>query len=587
MNNLYKKNIVFLQLTTFLDLSFTFFGLGMLSIATLLKNNGFSVECLKTDQLASLDCDGLSQYFKKLDPEIIGLNINSDNIQNVVYLAGDLKKWLPNVIILVGGPLVSIMMESVLDEPVFDMAIVGEGEFSTLKLCNKIIRNKGCLEDIEGLIYRKDNKVVANPKGDLIQDLDLLPTPDYSLIRTPNSIFYSSGRGCPFNCSFCFQGVHGRGYRYFSSRRVVDDFICLSEKYNIKSIGILDDTFIANPTRTIEICEGLGEEKAKRDLDFAIMCEGRIDTLYRHPELWGVLKKAGLIKIQLGIENGNQEVLDAYNKKITLEQIEAVVAELPKYNICSVGNIMIGGAFETAETFEKSLNFAIKLLNLSKGLLDLNPTFLCPYPGTDIAKNPAKYGLSIIDRQWLTHLSTHLPSVITKSLGVTDLMELKHTFLDRVKLEAIKLLKKADFAIMNTHMSVFSRYSLPSGYYFHILALAPVIKKYFDLRNNVSRFRSDEISHEKLISSRPILLSTPSCSGTNYILDGFFDRIYIKKAKEQLLCDFSTGRLSIIEIAQLIKDKLELDVEVEIIIKTVMIPFYKRLEKSYHVIFQI
>ena len=586
MNNPYKKNIFFLQLTTLWDSKFCCFNLGMLSIATLLKKSGFSVECLKSDQLESLTYENKEKYFKTANPEIIGFNINSDNIHSVVYFARDLKKWLPDVIILVGGPLVSIMMETVLDEPSFDMAIVGEGEFPTLKLCNKIIKNKGCFEDIEGLIYRKDGKVITNPKGALIENLDILPTPDYTLTDACGAFSYFSGRGCPFNCSFCFQGVHGRGYRYFSAGRVVNDIINISEKHKMKAVAIGDDTFIANPKRTVQICEGLIKEKNKRNLKFSIWCEGRIDTLYRHPELLDILKKAGLVKLQLGIENGNQEVLDAYNKHITLEQIEAVVSNVANEMIFMNGNIIIGGPFETYKTFEKSLEFAIKLMRLSPGLLEINPVFLCPYPGTDITKNPDKYGLTIIDANWLKSLSTLLPSLTTKDLNVFDLMNLKHIFLDRAKIEMLKMLKIAGFETMSFHMYL-SSLGFETDYYQMLLHFAPVIKKYFELKNKSSRFRLDEMNYEKLLSSKPIGLIRPLYSGKNYILEGYFDKIDIKKPEEKLIYDFSTGKLNIVEIAQFVKSKLSLDNDIEPIIKTIMIPFYKRIEKSYHIIFQI
>ncbi len=586
MDNPDKKNIIFLQLMSLWDLEFSCFNLGMLSIATLLKNNGFDVDYFKSDQFECLNYQEKESYFKKANPEIIGLNINSDNIQNVIYVAGDLKKWLPNVIILVGGPLVSIMMESVLDEPVFDMAIVGEGEFPTLKLCNKIIKNKGSFEDIEGLIYRKNSKITVNPQGPLIENLDVLPSPDYSFIKPIAAFSYSSSRGCPFNCSFCFQGANGRRYRYFSAQRVVHDLISVSEQYRARAVAIVDDTFIADYKRTLQICEGLIEEKNRRNLDFVIWCEARVDTIYKHPEILDVLKKAGLVKVQLGIENGNQEVLDAYNKHITIEQIETVVAGVADKMIFASGNIILGGPFETYKTFEKSLDFAVKLINISKSLLEVSPAFLCPYPGTDIAENPDKYGLSIIDRDWLKSMSLQLPSLTTKNLNVQDLTALKHVFIKRVRDEMIKMLKMADFDVINFHMHLLS-FGFKTNYYRLLLAFAPVVKKYFELKNNSSRFRLGELNYEELLFSKPLTLWQPFRSGKNYILEGYFDKFYIKTIEEKLIYDFSAGRLNIIEIAQLIKSGLKLELDIELIIKAVIIPFYKRLEGSYYIIFQI
>ena len=577
-----KKNIIFLQLSSFTDVKYSYFNIGMLSIATLLKNNEYSVDCLKIDDLAYIDKE---QYFVDSAPEIIGLNINSDNISLVKYFAGYIKKILPQTVILVGGPLVSILKDSVLDKPEIDFAIIGEGEFPTLQLCNKVIKKEGSYENIEGLIYRdKNNKVILNPKPEPIENLDILPCPDYSLVGTVNSFFYSSGRGCPFSCSFCFQGVHGKGYRYFSSKRVINDLIETSKKYQTQSIGIIDDTFIANPKRTIEICEGLVNEKLKHNLKFKLWCEGRIDTLYRHPELLPILKKAGLVKIQLGIENGNQEILDIYNKKITLEQIEAVVENIAREkNICANSNIIIGGAFETVKTFEKSLNFSLKLMNLAKGIFELSPAFLCPYPGTDVANNPSKYGIKLMDTDWLKSLSVQLPSCATKSLNAKKLMNLKYTFLETVDSEMLKILKELDFETIEFQMNL-AEIHFETDYYNKILNFAPIIRQYFNLKNDSSRFRLENAPQNRYYI-KPLCLIKPLCQKGTYVLKGYFKEIYIT-SDEKKIYDLSNGKLTMLQIAKFIKPDTDNEIEIHSFIDKIMIPFFKRLEKSYHILFQ-
>ncbi len=596
-----KTNIILIQLDSFTDLKYTFFNPGILSIATLLKKSGYSVCCKRTGDLSCVSYERIKDFFTDSQPEIVGFNINSDNIMNVKYMAGDIKKWLPGTTVLVGGPLVSIMKDRLLDEKCIDMAIYGEGEFPTLKLCDKIIKNQGEYSDITGLIYRDiKGTVKINSQTPQIEDLDILPPPDYSLLgftpcryKTPgpnNPIFYSSGRGCPFSCSFCFQGVHGKGYRYFSAQRVIKDIMENCEKYKSTSVCIIDDTFIANPARTTEICNGIKQQKKLKNLDFSIWCEGRIDTFYRHPQLLEKLKSAGLVKLQLGIENGNQQVLDLYNKKITLEQIEFVVGEIARTKgIVCFSNFIIGGPFETEETAAKSLEFALKLMNMAPGLFEADPAFLCPYPGTDIARHPEKYGLTIVDDEWYKSLSVQSPSCITGSLGIDDLMRIRLEYLNSFNNERLKILKKLDYDTVKFHIELKSKYGFETYYYNTIKDSAPVIIEYLLAKNSDSRFRIREMQRQTLEKSRPVRMiqNISYTKGRQYLLNGYLEPVYIKNPLEMEIYDYSNGKHSIAEIAGKLKSGLNYEITENRIIDKYILPFYRKLENSYHILFQI
>lgn len=588
MSNTVKKNIFFIQVDTLSERDLSFFNIGMLSIATLLQNNGFEVSCLTYEQLCSLSYDQRQSFFKNANPDIIGFNVNSDNITNVKYLARDMKKWLPNCPILVGGPLISVTKESILNNLEFDFAIIGEGEYPTLNLCENIIRNKGNLREIPSIIYRNtEGEICSNAREPVIKNLDELPSPNYSLINNNDRLLYSSGRGCPFSCSFCFQGVHGKGYRYLSSERVVKDIIENCKKYNISLVTILDDTFVANPKRAIEISELLKKEKANHNLDFIFFCEGRIDTLYHHPELLQSLKEAGLVKLQLGIENGNQKILDAYNKKITLEQVESVVRNLNETDhIACHSNIIIGGPFETNKTFENSLNFAIKLMNLAPGLLEFVPSCLCPYPNTDIYNNPSKYGLKIIDTEWLKSSTLQLPSCETEKLNIRQVLKLKFHFINSIISEMNKITKTLDYNRINFQIAL-SKYGIETSYYKQITSISPVIKKYFDLKNDVSRLRLENINAQMLPYTKPIFLSKAYSSSNKYVIQGYFEPVYIELPVEKAIYDLSNGKLTMIEIAEYVKSKTNNTLDTDKFIESIMLPFYKRIEKSYQILFTI
>ena len=77
------------------------------------------------------------------------------------------------------------------------------------KLADFFIKNIGSIEEIEGLIYKENGAIKQNALNPPIQDLDALVFPDYSMLPLTRYFQIISGRGCPYNCIFCFQGVHG------------------------------------------------------------------------------------------------------------------------------------------------------------------------------------------------------------------------------------------------------------------------------------------------------------------------------------------------------------------------------------------
>src|SRR5262249_9006349 len=148
----------------------------------------------------------------------------------------------------------------------------------------------------------------------------------------------------------------------------------------------VDDIFTQNPHRLRDLC-ALMRRHFRPHENLFWYCEARVDSLARQPDLLGIMRDAGLTRIQIGTESGSQMVIDAYKKAITLDQVRAAVELCNRERILSVfTNFIIGGALEDETTFEETRNLATDLLRLAPGRLECNTTFLSPYPGTDIAR---------------------------------------------------------------------------------------------------------------------------------------------------------------------------------------------------------
>jgi radical SAM superfamily enzyme YgiQ (UPF0313 family) len=163
-------------------------------------------------------------------------------------------------------------------------------------------------------------------------------------------------RGCPFPCSYCvpnsvsfaremeFRHTNGgnkpRAF-YASPQRVIEEFKAV-KKAGYPSLMVMDDQFLAQKKRTLEICEGV------KDLGLEWGCLSRPDFL-DDEEVVAALAKAGCISVDIGIETLSQKILDLIDKKLDVETFYRAVPLLQKYKVEPKINIMFGSAKEETE----------------------------------------------------------------------------------------------------------------------------------------------------------------------------------------------------------------------------------------------
>lgn len=590
-----KVDVFLIQLESSVFLDNSIYNLGLLSIATVLKNSGYSVKPLMTQHFLELSFADRIKLFKESSPSIVGFNVNSDNIHKVAYMAEEIKKVLPSVYIVVGGPYPSIKKEEVLKKyDCFDFSSVGEGEFTILSLCRLLIGEKPTkdkkyhldtkqngFEDIAGLVYRKNGEVIYNPRIPFIENLDVLPPADYSMPDISTPFLYSSGRGCPFACAFCSQGVHARGYRAFDPKRVIDDLMNGMKNRNTSSFNIADDTFIANKKRAEEICAYLAEKRKTKD--FIFCCEGRVDIFDKNPDLIDTLYRGGLRNIQLGIENGNQKILDLYRKKITLEQVERVVSNIYNHgDIMIISNFIIGGPIENQETLENTFDFALKLLNLAPGLFEFNVPFLCPYPGTEIALNPEKFGLKIIDDEWVKTMTIDSPSCVTPQLDKNTLYFRKVNFLNALRSNMRDICESLPYEVIEFHFKLL-KHGVLTRYYNMILSNVDSLMKWFRFRNYMNSVRLSEVKTQEIKNLKCARTTGKILENGNYNITGWFSDVILSDPKEKYIYDLSSGKFTLSEIADKFSKKFNISEHESF--SNYILPFFKKLEKTFHISF--
>ncbi|MCP4111928.1 MAG: B12-binding domain-containing radical SAM protein, partial [Desulfobacteraceae bacterium] len=325
--------------------------LGLAYIAAYLAEHGH--ECRIIDGIAEpLDFGSLCDIAREYD--IIGITVVTTYYKRAGELIHALRDSGSDTTIAVGGPHVTVLSESLLEEGA-DYAVVGEGEVTMLELLECLFGKKGDPKNIPGLVFWNGTGYHYTGRRSQIDPLDQIPLPARELLpmhRYKSSIARAScqpshsmltSRGCPGVCTFCSKKTFGTAVRYFSADRIVEEFFILRDKYGARDVAIWDDNFISDQDVVLTICERLRH----LNFDCSWSVEGRIDCI--NQEILQAVKDAGCTYIALGIESGSQRVLNHVNKKITKEQICEAVSIARKVGILVRGYFMMGLTTETAE----------------------------------------------------------------------------------------------------------------------------------------------------------------------------------------------------------------------------------------------
>ena len=340
--------------------------LGLLYLASSLEKQGHKV--ILFDFIAEKYTEEkLKNALVSID--IVGITIISQLVTSTAKLIDEIKKINPNISVIVGGPHCSIQGRQTLHEMKADVVVIGDGEEAIIDIVDALSGKKK-LSKINGIFYRENGKIKHGLPAKEVEDLDTLEFPAHHLIekynygkKTVAGVSFltrgkitsiSTSRGCPFRCRFCISKSIAKKCRLRSAENVVKELEEISKNYD--SVYAVDDNFLMDKKRAYKIMDMLIEKKL--DLDIWIMGARVSDA---DKSLFKKMKKAGVKSLEFGIESGNQEVLDYYNKKITLEQIEKTVELSKKSGFLTVGNFILGSPIETEKHIDDTINFAKKI----------------------------------------------------------------------------------------------------------------------------------------------------------------------------------------------------------------------------------
>ena len=292
-------------------------------------------------------------YRKLRDTDVFCISTMTSTAPRAYFLAEKLRRET-GARILIGGMHASALPEEAAQYA--DQVIVGEGESVILDV-------------VEG---RVTDKIVHAP---YIENLDDIPFPDYSLLRTPcKCANVMSTRGCPFCCTFCTTSRMFHPYRERSIASVIEE-LRYYKRLSFRYMNFEDDNFTANQERAKEICRRMIRENLVFKETFFF---GRTD-LATDEELVDLCQRAHLTRVLVGIESLNQASLDAVNKHQNIVDIERCAEVLARHKIRLIASLVLGIDTDSQADIKYSVDFAKKI-----HAYQLQPAVLTPYPGTEV-----------------------------------------------------------------------------------------------------------------------------------------------------------------------------------------------------------
>ena len=336
--------------------------LGILYIASTLREAGFDVEILDANA-EGISARDFHQRVRDSRARIVGFTSMTAGWPSTVEGARIAREALPEALMVVGGPQLSIYPELCLSFDHLDVGVCGDGEETMLEIAQAVAGGTP-LDDIPGTVVKVGGVIKKNPERKWYRDIDRYPFPAVDLLNwnlyralTVKSPFYTmiTTRGCPFKCRFCSQVYAGNTIRYRSPENVVDELELYVKKNGAREIVFFDETFTLKKSRIMKICELIRERKLKFQFDMRT----RVDSL--DEEMVEALRAAGGKRVHFGIESGSQQILDRMRKDITTEQVRSTVALCKKYGFSTRGYFMIGFLGETPETYRETVSLAREL----------------------------------------------------------------------------------------------------------------------------------------------------------------------------------------------------------------------------------
>ncbi len=371
-------------------------------LAAILKKYDFEIIDCNINNYSETE---VAEILEKKDARLILVStISYDYNRTYHKLAEIIKQVKPGCILMWGGVYVTTCIEHVMEDQNIDIAMIGHAEERLEALVDNILNHREeCVENTEGIAYRKNGEVIINPLMTNVADVKEMVKPDYrktdirKYIEKEEAIatnYVNESRkhfanvitsyGCPYNCIFCAsRSISGRKVVVRPADDVMDEIDFLVRDCGIELLNIMDDNILFDKDRARYIFSELINRKYN--------IEVRIDNLaiwHLDKEILELMKHAGVTRMGVSVESGCDRVLhEIIRKPLKLEIVKPIRELCREIGILLTGNFMIGLPGETWDEIRESLKFAEYC---DFDLISIH--IATPLPKTDLYTYAIEYG---------------------------------------------------------------------------------------------------------------------------------------------------------------------------------------------------
>ena len=367
---------------------------GLAALSACAKAQGFTVDLI--DLRALSGWDEYRAEIARRRPSVLGLTMMSVDFNPIMRCVALAKEVEPGIVTVVGGAHPSICPQEVLDDPLVDFVVKGEGELTFPKLLHAVEAGSpptgrlvpGERPDLNAQPYpdrdlyldewRRAGYDAASPEVAFVPEL---PPPFVTII---------AGRGCRYNCSFCKPGediLFGKGVRRRSVGHVIGELKLLRDKYRFNTLMIHDDCLTEDREWVTEFCDTYEAEGFTQPF----WCQARVDHVVRHEDMVRRMAQVGLAGLFLGFESGSDRVLKFIRKGTTRVRNLEAARICRKYGIRIWANYMLGLPTETEDEMKETISM-LKEIDPDY----YSPAYYTPYPGNDLYDYCTEHDLSLV-----------------------------------------------------------------------------------------------------------------------------------------------------------------------------------------------
>jgi len=343
---------------------------GVLYVGTYLYEHGYGIDIIDSKIEENYE-EIITNKIKDNDYVFVGLSVIIGKIlKNAKEITDLVKSINPNLPVVWGGKMPSISPHDCLKKYQPDYIVCFEGEETSLALANAL-ENKTSVENIEGLAYLKNGKVVKNTPRIPKINLDEYPIPKWELFgdyfnkkQVPYYFLLMSSKGCPYNCSFCYkhsidEAVRNKipPWRARSAKHLIEEIEHIHKKTGTRVFTFGDDNFLVNKKRSKEIFYYLRKRKF-----YIEECIGHLNCVDDETiEMMGGIVQTFIFSI----ETASPRLQKYINKEIDLKSIPGKVEKLYKKGIACTTSFIVGLPTETKKDLRKNVEMMLKLKKIN------------------------------------------------------------------------------------------------------------------------------------------------------------------------------------------------------------------------------